>query len=331
MNARHAIHLATRTALFAAVLLLATVAAAGARIDADWRIHIRDAAVVAGKRVHLGEIADPVGDINPKNWANFARMELWPAPPKPGRPMTISKTRLRKELGKYLGDAAELAIYPSSLAIQQGGAVLLEAELNKLVVSSLTPLTAQMRGEVSIRNTQLPSFVFLSDRLNKLEVEPPTSMAPGQITIRMREVTPKGDLVRRITGGATLDQWITVPCAAIPVNRHDPLTPDAVTFAKKNLAYLNGEVWDGKGGPWRLLRPIGAGSVIYQSDIEMLPVLTKGTRVELIYRGKQLRLTVPVETLADGKPGDTIPVRNLHSKKEVYATVQDENTVVIGN
>lgn len=315
--------------LIAMALALATVATAGARVDADWRIHIRDAAVVAGERVTLGEIADPVGNINPANWNTFAATQLWPAPPHRGQPMTISRSRLRKEMAKYLGETADLAVYPSSIAIQQGGAVVRQIELNQLVVSSLTQYTSKLNGEVSVRDMQIPNFIFLRDRFNKLEMDPPTTLEPGQFTIRLREVTANGDLVRRITGGATLDQWVTVPCAAIPLNRLDSITPEAVTFVKKNLAFLRGDIWNGKGGPWRMLRPVGAGGIIYQSDLEQLPLLAKGARVDLVFIGKSMRLTIPVEALADGKPGETIPVRNLQSKKQVYATVQDDSTVII--
>ncbi|MFV0347207.1 MAG: flagellar basal body P-ring formation chaperone FlgA [Halodesulfovibrio sp.] len=325
---RHTIHLTALTALVAVVLAVAATAV-HAQVDADWRIHIRDAAVVAGDRVRLGEIADPVGKISPRNWEQLAAMQLWSSPPKPGQPMTISKHRLRKELSKYIGEAADLAIYPSSIAIQQGGTVIRQDELNSLVVSSLTRYTATISGETSVRDMQLPAYVFLRDRMNRLEMEPPTSLEPGQFTIRLREVTASGDLVRRITGGAVLDQWATVPCAAIPLNRFDNVTPESVTFVRKNLAYVNGDIWNGKGGPWRTLRTIGTGSVIYQSDLEMTPMLLKGSRVELIYMGQTLRLSIAVEALTDGKPGDLIPVRNLQSKKEVYATVRDANTVII--
>ncbi len=312
-------------------MLFALAATATARIDADWHIRIREAAVVTGDTVLLGEIADPVGTINPQNWRNFAATPLWPAPPRPGQPMTISNTRLREELTKRLGDIAALTEYPSSLALQRGGGVVLGPQLHTLVVESLTRFAAQKNGEVRFRDVQLPPFVFLRDSRNRVELETPTALTPGQIPVRLREVTPNGELVRRLTGGAFMDQWITVPCAAIPVNRHDSLTPDSITFVKKNLAYLRGELWDGKGGPWRVLRSIGAGSVIYRTDLERVPTLAKGTKVDLIYQGKRLRLTVPAEAMADGKPGEMIPVRNLQSRREVYATVHDEGTVVISN
>ncbi|UZP67019.1 flagellar basal body P-ring formation chaperone FlgA [Desulfovibrio mangrovi] len=323
------IHLPALTVLVAVMSAFVALATAHAQVDADWRIHIRDAAVVAGDRVLLGEIAEPVGKATPRNWKKLAAMPLWSAPPRPGQPMTISRHRLRKELAKYIGETADLAIYPASIAIQQGGKVVRQDELNTLIVSSLTRYTSSLEGEVSVRDMQLPQFVFLRDRMNRLEMEPPSSLAAGQFTIRLREVTEAGDLVRRITGGATLDQWVTVPCAAAPLNRFDSLSPESVTFARKNLAYLNGDVWNGKGGPWRVLRSVGAGSVIYQSDLEMTPMLLKGSKVDLIYEGRTLRLSVPAQAMADGKPGELVPVRNLQSKKEVYATVRDATTVVI--
>lgn len=326
---RHTALRPIRRTLLALALVLSVAAAAYAKADADWRIHIRDAAVVMGERVRLGEIADPSGTIHPGNWQRFADMELWPSPPRPGQPMSISRTRLHEELTKYLGENAQLAVLPPSIAIQKGGSVLRQDELHTLVVSSLTRHTGTMQGEAGIRDIQLPSYIFLRDRLNRLEVEPPTSLSPGQLPIRLREVTQRGEIVRRITGGAVLDQWVTVPCAAIPLNRLDTLTPESVTFARKNLAFVRGDVWDGKGGPWRVLRSVGAGSVIYLTDLEPLPLLQKGSRVELIYQGKSLRLTVPAEAMADGKPGEMIPVRNLQTQKQIYASVRDENTVVI--
>lgn len=43
----------------------------------------------------------------------------------------------------------------------------------------------------------------------------------------------------------------------------------------------------------------------------------------LIYTRGNLRMTTQAEALADGEPGATIPVRNLQTKKQIYATVKD--------
>lgn len=49
----------------------------------------------------------------------------------------------------------------------------------------------------------------------------------------------------------------------------------------------------------------------------------------MIYTRGNLRMTTQAEALADGEPGATIPVRNLQTKKQIYATVKDGSTVEI--
>ena len=47
----------------------------------------------------------------------------------------------------------------------------------------------------------------------------------------------------------------------------------------------------------------------------------------LVYRRGNVEMRTMVEALEEGGPGDTIAVRNLSSKKQVYATVRDADTV----
>ena len=299
--------------------------------NADWHFVVRPAAVVSGGQVLLGEIADPVGNIHPQNWKELAATPLWAAPPRRGRAMNITRVKRRKALRNYLGDLADLAVLPPSLALQVGGGVMMKPKLHQLVVKSLTPYLAEMDGEPELRDLALPEFMFTRDARNTVELEPPRAIKAGSIGIRLREVDPSGRVVRRVTGGAFLNVWVTVPAAAIPVNRNDPLTPDKITHVRKNLAYLRGEAWDGRGGPWRVIRAIGTGSVIYPSDLERLPVLVKGTKIALKYHGETVRLTVPAEAMEDGTVGDVISVRNLQTRRQVYGTIVDPGTVVVSN
>lgn len=317
--------------LLAGLLVSLAAAAAFAADDGTrWRIRLHEAAVVEGPRITLGEIADIEGNLDRRHWKQLASTELWSAPDREGRPLSISRPRLQKAMRKYLDTLEHKVVYPGSMAVQRGGKVLLADELNERVVEALTPHLSRLPGEPVLREVRLPEFVFLRDEWNTLEVDDPTTMAPGRISIHLREVDSRGETVRRITGGAFLDVWATVPCAAHPLNRYDTLTPQSITHVRKNLAYVgDGELWDGKGGPWRVIRSIGTESVIYRTDIERVPMMQKGERVSLVFRGKNLRLTVPAEAEDDGKPGDLIPVRNLQSKRQVYATVVDPDTVII--
>ena len=297
--------------------------------EADWHFTVMPAAVVSGDNVLLGEIAKPSGDIAYQSWQNFARTKLWRAPVKTGRPMAITRPKLRGALKKYLGSMADKAVLPPSIAIQRGGKVIQKSELAQMVTTTIRNATQQLEGESVLRDIAIPNFIFLRDKYNRLDIEPLKTVQPGRIGIRFRELNRNNQVVRRVTGGAFLDQWVAVPCAANPLNRNDLLTPDKVSHQRKNLAYLRGEPWDGKGGPYRIKRTLGTDSVIYESDLELVPVVAKGSRVDLVYKGSSLRLTTIAKAMSDGRIGEMIPVRNLQSKRQVYATVQDDSTVVI--
>lgn len=58
-------------------------------------------------------------------------------------------------------------------------------------------------------------------------------------------------------------------------------------------------------------------------------MVRRGEVVTLRYARGNVRMTTQAEALADGEPGATIPVRNLQTKKQVFATVKDNATVEI--
>lgn len=310
-------------------MLMAATAIPAVAAEADWNFTVLPAAVVHGDTVLLGEIAKPSGNISSQSWQNLAQTRLWQAPQRIGRPMAITRPKLRNALQRYLGQLASKAILPGSIAIQRGGKVVQKNDLAQMVTRSITNATQQLEGEAVLRDMTIPSFIFLRDSKNRLDIEPLRTVQAGRIGIRFMELDPNGQVVRRVTGGAFLDLWVTVPCAAVPLNRNDILTPEHITHQRKNLAYLRGEAWDGRGGPYRVTRTLGAGTPIFEGDLEVVPVVAKGSRVDLIYKGKAVRLSVVAKAMADGRVGELIPVRNLQSNRKVYATVLDDNTLVI--
>jgi flagella basal body P-ring formation protein FlgA len=121
-----------------------------------------------------------------------------------------------------------------------------------------------------------------------------------------------------------------VPCASVPLNRDEVLEPSKFTFMRKNLGLLRGEqIWDGKGGPWRLTRAVLPEQPIFLADLTHLPTVSRGDKIVLVYQGRNVRLSAKAEAMADGVKGESIPVRNLSSKKQLYAVVWDESTAVI--
>lgn len=297
--------------------------------EGDWRLRILPAAVTNTEQVRLGDIAVPIGHIDPITWEQLANRELWPAPPEEGKPLQINKTRLSQALRESLGsEYSGRCLLPTSLVIQKGGAVFREDDLRNYVVNSLAPQLQAMPGEAELTEFRLPEYIFLAHNQQQIQLEP-GKLSPGRISLKFAIQDADGQPVRKVAGTAKLTLWITAPAAARPINKGETLTPEAITFMRMNAGQMKDVPWDGQGGPWQAARSIATGEPILQSDLANKLMVRKGNILTLIFERGNLHMSLQAEALSDGQPGQTIPVRNLQTKKQIYATVQDAGTVII--
>jgi len=312
----------------ALVMLMAAVVQAGT-MQASWRLAIAGAVVTNSEKVRLGDIAQPVGEMPDAHWQTLARTELWASPAAEGEHHNIPRGKLERMLRYYLGDLAQLCVISGPLVIQRGGRLVEGAELERKVVEILTPKVTGLRGEVSLRDFRLPERLFLSDEQNSLVISVVGEFAPGRLSLLILDQNPAGVTIRKYAGTVFLDQWVTVACAARPINSREVLTPDMVTFMRKNAAFLRGATWDGSRFEMRVTRPMGTGEIIYAENLDDVPLISRGDTVTLIYDGRYVRLTASAEALADGRVGESISVKNMQSKREIVAEVVDGDTVVV--
>ena len=274
-----------------------------------WRLRVREAAVVREAGVRLGDIADPLGDLPRGEWERLAAVPLWPAPETPGKPLQINRQRL--------GDASH--------GVGRGGRRLSAAQF---AGGAEGRRGASGRG-FAIAGRQDPDAADQSfgrprraDRFSAagLCLHRPRRAERGFGSGR-RGARP------RFSGSVFLNLWMDVPCPVRPLGKGEAVTPDVITFMSCNLAYQKGAVWDGRGGPWQTVRSLGASQPILASDLTPLSAVHRGDKLTLVYTRGNVRISAMVEALEEGGPGDTIAVRNLDSKKQIYATVLDADTV----
>jgi len=309
---------------FGAVFTVAAVAFA-----ADWGLSIKSNASVKGERVLLGEIAEPYGSISRQAWDELARTELWPAPDREGRSEVIPRRRLDELLREHLGKKAELCSLPSGLTVQRGGALLDKQALLRRVEEYLAPRLAMLEGRAQLAGFNAPDLVSLNEGYARLEIELLDKVAAGRINLRIKALAGDGRLVRQVAANVFVDHWVAVACAARPVNPGEAILPDMVTFRERNLAYFRGQPWDGKGGPWRVKRSVGAEQPFSTDNIELTPLVGKGAPVNLVYEGRHVQLATQGEALEDGGLGQMISVRNVQSGKLVQAVVMNKDTVAV--
>jgi flagella basal body P-ring formation protein FlgA len=76
-------------------------------------------------------------------------------------------------------------------------------------------------------------------------------------------------------------------------------------------------------------RPIGAGDMITQRQVQKIPVVHRGDAVDLTLVSSFMEITTPGTVLQDGGIGDKVRVRNMDSGKVVQGKVLDDKTVQV--
>lgn len=294
----------------------------------SWRIKVHNAAVVENDIVTLGDIAEPLGSISHADWNKLSQIQLFAAPTVEGKAFQISKKKLEESLHYVLGESASYLILPNSLAIQKKGDLLRDVDIMRLVENSLRPHLVNLNGKAELVDYRVPPFIFLPIKGQRIELDP-IEVKPGRLSLKFTIKELDNSTVRRLTGTVFLNLWKNVPVPIRPYNRGDMLSVDNLTFVTKNVSNIRGEIWDGKGGPWQLNSAIGVDEPILESNLSPLATIRKGQLVKVYYNKGNVSVSQQGEALQDGALGDVINVRNVQSKKNIFGTVIDSQTVRI--
>ena len=76
-------------------------------------------------------------------------------------------------------------------------------------------------------------------------------------------------------------------------------------------------------------RTLNPSEVFSSGSIKNPPLINSGDRLQIVFETPFLRLSAPGISLAKGREGDRIPVKNAESKVVVLATVKTRNTVQV--
>ncbi len=324
-------------ALFSAALVLVCLfaveafAVGGAGAKPGWTLRVAPAAAVSGERVMLGEIASPGEDFPEQVWTAMSTTPLWKAPRNRGASMVVAADKLYNALRYYLRDAPVTLSLPKQIVIRRGGGVILRETLRRQLVEYLTPRLKELGGRAEMSSIQVPPYVFVDAPDTSPTFEAKGGVRPGRNMVSVMAVSGTGRNVKKGSAQAVVEVFKTVPAALRVINPIDgEIKAGMVAWAEKNLAKIGrGRIWDGTGGPWRVKKPVPPGGVIFADNLESLPLIFKGDMVTLAYRGKNIRLSLPVEALTDGALNGKITVQNLQSKRRIVGKVKDRNTVLV--
>ncbi len=318
--------------IMSAIVAVAVFLAASSSFGADpypWKLRLAPAASVSGDRVMLGEIAEPVGDIDPQTWRILAATPLWSFPGREGQ-ITLTRGRVQDELDRIFSGSDRNFIIPDQIVLRKGGGMPLATnDLRKLIVDFLTEKMGGPGNEVEIKDVVMPQQLFLREDTERLGIEIIGTPAPGRMGLRLTITSLDGRVLKQISANALVNVWRMVPIANRDMGPKDgPITEERYIFDRRNIANIRGVPMDTHSAlPLRVKYSVGSGAVLTSENTEPLPAISKGEHVTMVWKGRHISLSMPVVALTDGAKGGQISVRNVQGGKEIGAMVMDERTV----
>ena len=185
-----------------------------------------------------------------------------------------------------------------------------------------------------------PSDVIVS----KLKVLGNFPVPPGRISIQLfqknkRRIKGNVRLIAVVSVNSIARQqvklsgWVDIfeslVVADRAIKRGQIITAGDVYLVRKNISYLaRNYVTDiDRVVGYRTKNNIKAGGYIQRRMLKKPPVIEKGAMVTILAESRYIKVTAPGKILSNADLGQFVKVRNLVSKKEIYAKVINNSTV----
>lgn len=295
----------------------------------EYRIYIQPVAIVQKEHIYLKDIATIHGALPSHVIDRIETIPLWASPDAIGEKKTFSPILLRKKMQELLGSDAILCHYPQTLVVQRGGKVFTKKEIEELLRTTLIPKLQQEYSEtVEIIDFRIPGYILAPTTTTTLQVISKRLVA-GRNTANIILMDTKGIKEQSIPVSFTANVYINTLCAKKHIQRYEDIE-NVVEMCLQNTSLIPNLVpYSNVKSAYRAKRAIVKGAPITMLDIESIPVIKKGSTVQLTYNKNGVILSTQVEALSDAHIGGNVRVQPIYSKKIIQATVVNEHTVQV--
>ena len=183
--------------------------------------------------------------------------------------------------------------------------------------------------QLKIRHVKFDRPVTVSGGAIALAVQPPKHtdwLGPVPFTVK---VMVNGTVAGKVTVPANIEAWNDVVLVAKPLGKYQTIEPKHIRIEKMNLARVpaNAVFAADQAVGARTNRSIAANTILRSDQVESPPLVERGDVVQVVAESKRMKISIQALAREDGARGEVIRVKNLRSKKTIYAKVVDSQTV----
>lgn len=252
--------------------------------------------------------------------------------PEPGKVLVLTRGQIADALK---GGAAELSVtnFTGSAQVRVSRRVrrLEEAELLASLTETLQAEQVRDAGQLELKLSRPWPGASIPDEAFTVKF---TDLPPGGLQSRnlLRfELRGERESLGTFTVTAEAKVWQEVWVARTTLPRSQPIRDADLIRERRDILALRAPLAQFAADEERfeLSENVSAGSPIYARMLRLRPVIRRGKLVDAVVADGVLNITLRVEALDDGAPGQTVRARNPKSKREIRGKVKDEQTIII--
>ncbi len=253
---------------------------------------------------------------------------------RPGafQPAALTREQIAEVLQEHLPETpATRWTGPARILIVRRTQPLDEFEIKRRLTEVLQEKWVNERGELELRFSRpwVPIRVPTDPLTLKILDLPASGLAPNFI-IRF-ELSDGSESLGQWQVPVQARIWQDVWVAAASTQRGQPLTLAPLTQERRDVLAMRDPVVVLPTSPddYEMAEILRSGMPLSSRSFRLRPVIRRGKLADAVIADGSMTISVKVEALEDGVPGQVIRVRNLKSKREFRGKVQNEETISV--
>lgn len=144
-------------------------------------------------------------------------------------------------------------------------------------------------------------------------------------------VSVNGVVKNKVNLSGWVDVFESVACTSRNLKKGEIIKEDDLYLARKNISHLSPNILNDMSKAVGLMvkHTIKEDACLKEWMLKKPPIVERGDMVIILAESGGLRVTVPGRVLVKGYMGELIRVQNSMSKKEIYARVINNSTVMV--
>jgi flagella basal body P-ring formation protein FlgA len=220
--------------------------------------------------------------------------------------------------------AAPVATVPAERSFDQ-------SDLVTLMTTTLQQDYVKDKGELEINFTQPWASHKVSDEPLTIKIlEMPTIGVSSSFIVRFELRNDHGSIGSwqlPVRAHVWHDAWV----AHAMLKRGDSLADADVTRERRDMLLFHEPLaeFTPRDPTLQIAEPIGIGAPLFARCIKPMPVVHRGQTVVALVEQGSLNITMKVEVLEDGAPGQIVRARNQQSLRDIRGKVLNEQTIIV--